>query len=44
MAITFHPDGRVTGNKLQTIAGSGSSGSVIQTVQGEVSSTVTVPT
>ena len=32
MAITFHPDGRVTGNKLQTEAGSGSSGSVLQVI------------
>ena len=30
MSITFHPDGRITGNKLQMPAGSGSPGQILQ--------------
>ena len=30
MPITFHPDGRITGNKIQMPAGSGSPGQILQ--------------
>ena len=30
MTITFHPDGRITGNKIQMPAGSGSPGQILQ--------------